>query len=148
MVGPGASVPSSSCPPLPIRRWVPISGVSVRPLSPCGLRIPGYGLLVNTVFSLGGTSGPSGTRYTVTTINPFINYNFVEGWFVGMSNVTTANWDAGGEKWTLPAGGQFGRLIKIADKLSVNMLVGAYYNALRPAGAGTWELRTQVTAIF
>ena len=107
-----------------------------------------YGLLVNTVFSLGGTSGPSGTRYTVTTINPFINYNFGEGWFVGMSNVTTANWDAGGEKWTLPVGAEFGRLVKIANKLPVNMLVGAYYNALRPAGAGTWELRTQVTFIF
>src|SRR6516165_6342943 len=48
-----------------------------------------YGLLVNTVFSLGGTSGFGGTKYTLTTINPFINYNFGEGWFVGMSNITT-----------------------------------------------------------
>jgi hypothetical protein len=105
-----------------------------------------YGLLVNTVFSLGGTSGFGGTKYTLTTINPFINYNFGEGWFVGMSNITTANWDTGGEKWTLPVGAQFGRLIKIADKLPVNLLVGAYYNALRPTG--TWQLRTQVTFIF
>jgi len=107
-----------------------------------------YGVLVNTVFSLGGTSGSGGTKYTLTTINPFINYNFGEGWFVGMSNVTTANWDSGGQKWTLPVGAQFGRLIKIADKLPVNLLVGAYYNALRPTGAATWQLRTQVTFIF
>lgn len=107
-----------------------------------------YGLLVNTVFSLGGTSGPDGTKYTLTTINPFINYNFGEGWFIGMSNVTTAGWDTGGEKWTLPVGAQFGRLIKIADKLPVNLLIGAYYNALRPTGTGTWQLRTQVTFIF
>jgi hypothetical protein len=107
-----------------------------------------YGLLVNTVFSLGGTSGFGGTKYTLTTINPFINYNFGEGWFVGMSNITTANWDTGGEKWTLPVGAQFGRLIKIADKLPVNLLAGAYYNALRPTGTGTWQLRTQVTFIF
>jgi hypothetical protein len=107
-----------------------------------------YGLLVNTVSSLGGTSGPGGTRYTLTTINPFLNYNFGEGWFVGTSLVTTANWDTGGQKWTLPVGAQFGRLIKIADKLPVNLLVGAYYNALRPTGAGTWQLRTQVTFIF
>lgn len=45
-------------------------------------------------------------------------------------------------------GAQFGRLIKIADKLPVNLLVGAYYNALRPTGTRTWELRTQVTFIF
>ncbi len=107
-----------------------------------------YGLLVNTVFSLGGTPGPGGTRYTLTTINPFINYNFGEGWFVGMSNVTTASWDTGGEKWTLPVGAQLGRLIKLGGELPVNLLVGAYYNALRPPGTGTWQLRTQVTFIF
>ena len=107
-----------------------------------------YGLLVNTVFSLGGTSGPTGTHYALTTINPFINYNFGEGWFVGVSNVTTASWDTGGEKWTLPVGAQFGRLIKIADKLPMNLLAGVYYNALRPAGTGTWQLRTEVTFIF
>ena len=26
--------------------------------------------------------------------------------------------------------------------------IGAYYNALRPTGAGTWQLRTEVTFIF
>jgi hypothetical protein len=31
-----------------------------------------YGLLVNTVFSLGGTSGPGGTSYILTTINPAV----------------------------------------------------------------------------
>ncbi|HET7880134.1 MAG TPA: hypothetical protein VFL55_04555 [Acetobacteraceae bacterium] len=82
------------------------------------------------------------------TINPFVNYNLGGGWFIGTSPITTANWDVGGEKWTLPIGGQFGRLIKIADKLPVNLLVGAYYNALRPTGTGTWQLRTQVTFIF
>jgi hypothetical protein len=43
---------------------------------------------------------------------------------------------------------QAGRLIKIADKLPVNMLVGAYYNALRPQFGATWQLRAQVAFIF
>jgi hypothetical protein len=107
-----------------------------------------YGTLVNTVFSLGGTSGRGGSSYIFTTINPFVNYNFGEGWFVGADLITTASWDTAGEKWTLPVGGQFGRLIKIGGKLPVNLLVGAYYNALRPSGAGTWQLRTQVTFVF
>ena len=107
-----------------------------------------YGTLVNTVFSLGGTSGAGGTSTPLTTINPFINYNFPGGWFVGTSLVSTANWDAGGEKWTLPVGLQGGRLIKIAGKLPVNLLLGAYYNALRPSGTGTWQLRTQIAFIF
>jgi hypothetical protein len=107
-----------------------------------------YGALVNTVFSLGGTSGHGGTSYIGTTINPFINYNFEGGWFVGMNSITTADWDTDGEKWTLPVGLQGGRLIKLFGKLPVNLLVGAYYNALRPEGVGTWQLRTQITFVF
>jgi len=107
-----------------------------------------YGTLVNTVFSLGGTSGRGGTSYIFTTINPFANYNFNGGWFVGSNLIMTASWDTGGEKWTLPVGVQAGRLIKIGGKLPVNLLVGAYYNALRPPGVGTWQLRTQVTFVF
>jgi len=107
-----------------------------------------YGMLVNNVFSLGGTSGRGGTSYSVITINPFVNYNFGGGWFVGTTPIMTANWNIGGNKWTLPVGGQFGRLIKVGGKLPVNLLLGAYYNALRPRGAGTWQLRTQITIIF
>lgn len=106
------------------------------------------GLLVNTVFSAGGTFGPSGTKYTLTTINPFIHYNFGRGWFVGTNAVITANWDGPGEKWTLPAGVQGGRLVRLRGKLPVNFLVGAFYNALRPQGTGTWDLRTQITLVF
>jgi hypothetical protein len=107
-----------------------------------------YGALVNTVFSLGGTTGAGGTKYALTTINPFANYNFRGGWFVGASLITTASWDTAGEKWTLPVGAQVGRLVKVGGKLPVNLLVGAYYNALRPPGTGTWQLRTQVTFVF
>ena len=107
-----------------------------------------YGLLVNNVFSFGGTSGLGGTRYSVMTINPFLNYNFGGGWFIGTVPIITANWEAPGEKWTLPIGAQVGRLIKIGGKLPVNLLAGAYYNALRPQGTGTWQLRTQIAFIF
>jgi hypothetical protein len=107
-----------------------------------------YGMLVNNVFSLGGTSGPAGTKYSLMMVNPFVNYNFGGGWFVGADLISTANWDSAGEKWTLPVGAQFGRLIKVGGKLPVNLLVGAYYNALRPQGAGTWQLRTQIAFIF
>ena len=107
-----------------------------------------YGLLVNNVFSLGGTSGRGGTSYSVMTINPFINYNFGGGWFVGTVPIMTASWNTGGGKWTVPVGMQGGRLIKIAGKLPVNLAIGAYYNALRPSGAGTWQCRTQVAFIF
>ncbi len=83
------------------------------------------GALVNNVFSLGGTSGPAGNRYSLFTFNPFFNYNFEGGWFAGSVPIITANWDGPSTKWTLPVGGQVGRLIKIGGKLPANLLIGA-----------------------
>jgi hypothetical protein len=102
-----------------------------------------YGLLVNNVFSSGGTSGSGGTSCNVTTINPFLSYNFGGGWFIGTGPIITASWNTGGEKWTLPVGAQAGWLIKIGGELPVNPLIGAYYNALRPQFGAAWQLRTR-----
>lgn len=106
------------------------------------------GALINNVFSLGGTAGRGGTSYSVFTFNPFFNYNFGGGWFAGTAPVATANWQAPGTKWTIPVGMQAGRLIKIGGKLPVNLVTGAYYNAIRPEYGATWQLRTQVAFIF
>jgi hypothetical protein len=107
------------------------------------------GALVNNVWSFGGTSGLGGTRYNMFLTQPFANYNFGEGWYVGTAPIITANWLASGNKaWTLPVGAQVGRVVKIGGKLPVNFLLGAYYNALRPQFGSTWQLRTQVTLIF
>lgn len=106
------------------------------------------GGLVNNVWSFGGSSGRGGTAYNVLTAQPFVNYNFGEGWYVGTSPLITANWlERGGNAWTLPVGGQVGRVIRLG-RLPVNLSAGAYYNAVRPDEGATWQLRTQVTLIF
>jgi len=96
-----------------------------------------------------GTACPVlGTSYSLLTINPFFNYNFRDGWFVGSVPIITANWDAHGEQWTLPVGAMAGRVIKLGGKLPINLLIGAYYNVLRPQFGATWQLRTQVAVVF
>jgi hypothetical protein len=106
------------------------------------------GVLINNVFSFGGTTQRGGTHYNTFLFEPFFNYNFGGGWFVGTVPILTANWDSGGEKWTLPVGVQAGRVIKLGGKLPVKLEVGAYYNALRPTGAATWQLLTEVAFVF
>ena len=107
------------------------------------------GVLVNNVFSFGGTPGLGGTRYNTVHRQPFVNYNFGEGWYVGTCPIITANWlTSGNNAWTLPVGAAVGRVVKIGGKLPVNFQIGAYYNALRPKFGSTWQLRTQVTLIF
>jgi hypothetical protein len=107
------------------------------------------GGLANNVWSLGGTQGFGGTRYNTFLVQPFANYNFGGGWYVGSAPIITANWlTSGNNAWTLPVGAQVGRVVKIGVKLPVNLLLGAHYNALRPEFGSTWQLRTQVTLIF
>jgi hypothetical protein len=107
------------------------------------------GLLVNNLWSLGGTSGPRGTQYTKFLIEPFVNYNFGGGWYVFTAPEFTASWPAAGNHaWTVPFGGGGGKVIKLFDKLPVNLQLGAFYNAVRPSYVGSWSLRTQVTFIF
>ena len=107
------------------------------------------GVLANNVWSFGGTSGLGGTRYNTFLTQPFVNYNFGGGWYVGSAPIITANWLTSGDKaWTLPIGAEVGRVVKIGGKLPVNLSIGAYYNALRPQFGSTWQLRTQLTFIF
>ena len=107
------------------------------------------GVLANNIWSMGGTSGPAGTRYNTFLTQYFVNYNFGEGWYVSSAQIITANWLTAGDKaWTLPFGGGVGRVIKIGGKLPLNLSLGAYYNVLRPEYGATWQLRTQVTLIF
>ena len=40
------------------------------------------GALVNNIFSLGGTPGPSGNSYNTFLTDPFVAYNFDDGWYL------------------------------------------------------------------
>jgi hypothetical protein len=106
------------------------------------------GGLLDNAFSLGGTTVRRGTGYSLMTFQPFLNYNFGDGWFVGTVPIITADWQANGAKWTIPVGAQAGRLIKLEGKLPVNLLTGFYYNADRERYGATWQWRTQVAIVF
>ena len=111
-----------------------------------------YGAIVNNVWSFAGTSGPGGTgnAYNNFLLQPFVNYNFGEGWYVNTALIMTSNWLApAGQQWVVPVGAGVGRVIKLFDKLPINLQLGAYYNAVHPSQTGpSWQLRSQLTFIF
>ena len=39
-------------------------------------------------------------------------------------------------------------LFRLGGELPVQLVIGAYYNALRPEFSETWQLRTQIAVIF
>ena len=105
------------------------------------------GALANNIWSFGGTQGPDGNSYNTFLTQPFFNYNFGGGWYVGTSPIITADWQANGTKWTVPIGANAGRVIRIG-KLPVNFQIGAYYNVVTQQFGPRWQLRSQVTLIF
>ena len=107
------------------------------------------GLLVNQVWSLGGVdSGPGGKRYATFLAQPFFNYNFGHGWFVGTSPIITDDETLSGRKWTVPLGAVAGRVMKLGGKLPVKFQVGAYYNVVTPQYRAKWQFQSVVAVIF
>lgn len=116
------------------------------------LAMPGkwvYGAVATQLWSFAGKSDREDV--SLTTVQPFLNYNFDHGWYLSTSPVMTANWKADGNDntFTVPVGGGGGRLIRIG-KLPVNLQAQAFYNVVKPDDDATadWTLRLQVQFLF
>ena len=105
-VGPLFTIPSATD---------PILGQGKVLLGPTAvlLETPGHwviGVLVNNQWSVGGN--PLRPNVNEFLAQPFVNYNMAHGWFLTSSPVITANWlAASDQRWTVPVGGGFGRIL-------------------------------------
>ena len=110
---------------------------------------PGHwviGVLLNNQWSVGGN--PLTPAVNAFLAQPFVNYNMAHGWYLTSAPIMTSNWlAASGQQWTVPIGGGFGRVFKVADQ-PVNASIAAYYNAVRPTGTASWQLRASVALLF
>ena len=102
------------------------------------------GALANNIWSLGGAESAS---YSTFLGNPFVAYNFDDGWYVISGPNIVANWQAEGTKWTVPIGGGAGRTFRIGA-LPVDLAVSAYYNVVRPEIGPRWQLSTTLAFVF
>ena len=81
-------------------------------------------------------------------LQPFLNYNLPDGWYLTSAPVMTANWKAdSGERWTVRLGGGFGKLFKIG-KQPINAQLAAYSNVEKPKYGPDWQLRFQIQLLF
>ena len=105
-----------------------------------------FGAVAFNVWSFAGDSNRANVNQL--TFQPFINYNFDNGWYLVSSPILTANWEAsGGDQWTVPLGGGFGRILVIG-KQPVNATLQAFWNVAKPNGAADWTLRAQFQLLF
>ena len=104
------------------------------------------GTLITDVASVGGHQDRSNVHSFL--MQPFVNLNFHQGWYLASSPVITANWrGSSGNKWTVPMGGGGGKILRIGRQ-AVNAYVQVFDNVVRPHDAGNWTLRLQIQLLF
>jgi len=141
-VGPSIQIPTTTDNQLGSRDWG--AGPSVVALTMQGPWV--LGAVANQVWSIGDNKNSPNTSLFFT--NPFINYNFSDGWYLSSAPIITANWQAtSGNKWTVPIGGGFGKIQRIGG-LPFNLSVQAYENVVRPDPGADWEFRLQIALLL
>lgn len=137
-IGPTATFPTATDSLLGAGKY------SVGP-SAVALTIQGHwviGALANNQWSVEGWGPRNQNNFLV---QPFVNYNLPNGWYLTSSPIITANWNATHrDMWTVPLGGGVGKIVKIGGKLPLNFQIAAYDNVATPREGADWQLRFQV----
>jgi len=133
-VGPSLNLPTAKNDQLGSGKWSGgITGVA--------LSTPKWGsmgILGRQLWSFSGDSHRKDVSQML--IEPFVNYNLDDGWFLITDIVMTANWEAdSSNRWTIPLGGGAGRVFTVG-KQAINSKLEAYYNVERPVGAPDWSV--------
>jgi hypothetical protein len=105
-----------------------------------------YGAIANNIWSFAGNDD----RGDVNTmlVQPFVNFNMSDGWYVSSGPIITANWEADDDnRWTIPIGAGVGKVFRVG-KLPLNGSVQGYYNLESPEGAGDTTLRAVLQFMF
>jgi hypothetical protein len=105
-----------------------------------------YGLLINNVWSIAGNSERSDINHML--LQPFFNYNFSDGAYIGSIPIITSNWqEESGQQWTIPLGLSAGKIVRFG-MLPVNLQAGAYVNVVKPDIGPDWQLRLQMQLLL
>ncbi len=141
--GPALSLPTATDDVLGTEKWS--AGPAAVALSMNGPWV--YGALVQNVWSFAGDDDRG--HVSQFLVQPFLNYNLPDGWYLSSAPSITANWAAhdNDDRWTVPVGGGVGKILKIG-KLPLNVSLRTYYNVEEPDGGADWQLQFQVQLLF
>ncbi len=141
-LGPSITADSATDDRLGSGKWS--AGVSAVALNQPGWGT--YGGLIRHLWSFDGDSDRQDVNQTL--LEPFINYNLDNGWYLISDMVITHNWEApSGDRLLLPIGGGAGKITKWGNQ-PVNIRAEAYYNVERPDSAPEWQVGFTVQLLF
>ena len=104
------------------------------------------GLLGRQLWDFAGDSDRQ--NFNQLLLEPFINYNLDNGWYLISDMILTANWEADSSNtWTIPLGGGAGKMFAIGNQ-KMNTKLEAYYNVVKPDGAPDWSMSWTLQFLF
>jgi len=141
-VGPVFSFPTATASAVKSGTWAAGFGA-------VGLTMTGpwvLGALVNQYWPMSDTGGEPKTDLFV--LQPFVNYNFGQGWSIGFSPVISANWNASdGNQWTVPLGLGLSRTT-VFNGRPMTLSVTYYHNVEKPEGSAGQQLRFAMSFLY
>ena len=123
------------------KKWA--AGPSMVVMFPLGKFNAGF-LLMN-FWSYAGSDEVINGTFSFMQIQPFLNYNLKDGWFISSVPIITANWSVNeANRWTVPAGAGVGKAFKILGVIPASAQFHAYYSVISPDNYGErWQMRIQ-----
>ena len=104
------------------------------------------GLLVSNLWSVAGDSDTPNVNFF--TIQPILNYNLPDGWYLSSVPVMTADWHGdSGDKWTVPVGGGFGKIVRLGAQ-PLNIRAQGFNYATTPGDGPDWSIQFRVQFLF
>lgn len=110
-------------------------------------------LQAQQIWSVIGSDG----RDTVSqmTVNPTINYNLPNGWYLLSDMEVIANWELpSNQRWTVPIGAGVGKIFALGEN-AIDTRIEGYYNVVTPGtnssntfSGPTWSIGASVSFIF
>ena len=106
-----------------------------------------FGCLVNNAWSFAGDSSRADVNHMM--LNVFLVRQLGGGWYVNSAPIITADWTADSEdRWIVPLGAGFGKLVMLGGKLPLNLQTQLYYNIVRPDFGPEWQWRVQAQILL
>jgi len=141
-VGPSLTLPTATDDMIGTEKWS--AGPAAVALAQPGRFV--VGALVRQLWSFAGDDDRQDISQLL--VQPFVNYNMADGWYLVSAPIITANWEADSdERWTVPIGGGAGRIFRIGEQ-PMNAQFQAFYNVERPRFGPDASLRLQLQFLF
>lgn len=104
------------------------------------------GVKARQVWSVLGSESRDSVSQMV--VQPFINYNLEDNWYLVTDMDMVANWNRNDDqRWTVPVGAGVGKVFKVGDH-DINTRMEGYYNPVRPDNAPEWSANLTLQYMF